>query len=978
VAIQISPAVAPVISSSRSIDANAPVPFHVAAGLLRGLNREQRAAVKHGDGPLLVVAGPGTGKTEVVTRRVAWLIATKRARAREILALTFTDNAAQEMQARVDLLVPYGQADAAVHTFHAFGDRLLREYAFELGLPGDIRLINRAEAIVLLREHVFELGLETYRPLGDPTRFLGALVDFFQRAKDQDVSPDALSDYAERLPETDDTEAGVAQGRRELARAFLAYQSLLARNGLIDHGDQVSLALRLLRERPGLRDEVTARYRYLLVDEFQDMNPAQVELVHLLTGQARNVTIVGDPDQAIYNFRGAAADNMTSLAQHYPDLRHVVLRRNYRSRQAIVDAAHRLVSHSDAGRAAREPQVSNRRSRGSEPVRSSWYATPDDEADGVAGAVAAAIAGGARPRDVAVLARSNAEVEPLARALRMRGVAVRTQSQSDFFAQAEVRPLLAYLRVVVDPHHTLELYTLATSFPYQLGGEHLTDLLSGARRRHQSLWQVLSGADNQAELPTEFAAAVARLVSDVRAGIALAPERTSTEVLYDYVRRSGRLAQLASSADPSGPRAVARFFEIVRSRGRFVTQDRVAFVVPYLDTLIEADEEPADTGPLDVDAVSVLTVHRAKGLEFKIVHLTGLVDGRFPARGRPPTLDVPWDEIAGRTGSEMDRLDEERRLCFVAMTRARDELWLSYHVTGPGGRMRRRPSVFISEALDAPSAASSVELDAITRIEALGQPETNVAEPSAATVSRGAFSFSELETYLDCPERYRFRHVVGLPASPHHALTYGSAMHQAVAAFHLSRGKRAPLSEDQLLEVFARAWSPEGFLSREHEERRYAAGQAALRAFRDEQLAKPSQVAAVERPFAFQIDELTVRGRIDRLDATPDGAVIIDYKSSDVRDQAKADQKARDSLQLQVYSLAHQSEHGSLPHEVRLHFLDSGVVGRARPDPARLEKARAKLKSAAAKIGDGEFPAHPSAIACGYCPYRQICSASAA
>src|SRR5689334_20316386 len=149
------------------------------SGLLAGANREQRRAITHGAGPLLVVAGPGTGKTEVITRRVAWLIATRRARPTEILALTFTDAAAEEMQGRVDLLVPYGHAGAAIHTFHALGDRLVREFAFELGLPGDVRLINRAEAVVLLRDNLFALGLERYRPLGDPTRFLGGLVDLF-------------------------------------------------------------------------------------------------------------------------------------------------------------------------------------------------------------------------------------------------------------------------------------------------------------------------------------------------------------------------------------------------------------------------------------------------------------------------------------------------------------------------------------------------------------------------------------------------------------------------------------------------------------------------------------------------------------------------------------------------------------------------------------------------------------------------------
>jgi DNA helicase-2/ATP-dependent DNA helicase PcrA len=196
----------------------APVPFHVAAvaaqgpqpGAEEGRKARSWAAARDGRS--------GTGKTEVVTRRVAWLVATKRALPREILALTFTDNAAEEMQARVDVLVPYGQADAAVHTFHAFGDRLVREFAFELGLPGDARLINRAEAIVLLREHMFELGLERYRPLGDPTRFLGALVDLFHRAKDEDVSAQQVQDFvqASRM----DPGEEIAASRAELATAF--------------------------------------------------------------------------------------------------------------------------------------------------------------------------------------------------------------------------------------------------------------------------------------------------------------------------------------------------------------------------------------------------------------------------------------------------------------------------------------------------------------------------------------------------------------------------------------------------------------------------------------------------------------------------------------------------------------------------------------------------------------------------------------
>ena len=313
------------------------------------------------------------------------------------------------------------------------------------------------------------------------------------------------------------------------------------------------------------------------------------------------------------------------------------------------------------------------------------------------------------------------------------------------------------------------------------------------------------------------------------------------------------------------------------------------------------------------------------------------------------------------------------------MTRARNELWLTHHSMAAGGRAARRPSPFIAEAIDGPVLTAAPQLDPIAQIEALGTPVAAVQKSQAVDDSeRAVFSFSELETYLDCPERYRLRHVVGLPSAPHHALAYGSAMHQAVAAFHLSRRAGKPLTGQELLNVFERAWSPEGFLSREHEELRYAAGRAALLRFRETQLESADPVVAVERPFDVELDGIKVRGRIDRIDRSDEGAAIVDYKSSDVRDQAKADARARASLQLQVYAMAYESENGALPSSVRLHFLESGVVGSAAPDEKRLAKAKGQLKAAALGIREQRFAPKPDARTCGYCPYRQICSSSAA
>src|SRR5690349_3019092 len=306
--------------------------------LLGGLNPEQLKAVTHGEGPLLVVAGAGTGKTQVITRRIAWLIATRRARPSEILALTFTEKAAAEMQVRVDQLVPYGYTDSTIGTFHAFGDRLVRDYALELGRGGDLRVLSRAETVIFLHEHLFDLDLDEYRPLGDPTRFLGALAGLFSRCKDEDVSPEAYRAWASGLAEAAAADPGNgalaerARRQMELATAYARYQQLLEANGCLDFGDQVALALRLVRESPAARAEIVQRYRYVLVDEFQDTNRSQSELVSIVAAGHRNLTVVGDDDQSIYRFRGAAISNILGFRDRFPAARTIVLRRNYRSR----------------------------------------------------------------------------------------------------------------------------------------------------------------------------------------------------------------------------------------------------------------------------------------------------------------------------------------------------------------------------------------------------------------------------------------------------------------------------------------------------------------------------------------------------------------------------------------------------------------------------------------------------------------------
>ncbi len=1004
--------------------------------LLDGLNPEQRRAVRHGDGPLLVVAGAGTGKTQVITRRIAWLIATRRARPSEILALTFTDQAADEMQVRVDQLVPYGYTDTAISTFHAFGDRLVREFSLELGLPTDVRVFSRPETVVFLREHLFELGLDEYRPLGDPTKFLDALATLFSRAKDEDVAPESFLAHASRLEA--DAAAGVAgpdadadaiaalaeeaRRRTELARAYAVYQRLLAESGAIDFGDQVSLALRLLRDSPSARERIQERFRYLLVDEFQDTNRAQAELVALIAQRHRNVTVVGDDDQSIYKFRGAAISNILEFRERYRNAKVVVLRRNYRSRAPILDAAYRLVRHNDPDRlevraGIVKKLVAERGSGDAPAVRHEVFVSGAEEADWIAADIAARMRDGASPRDVAVLVRANAAADPVLRSLNLEGIPWRFSGTSGLYARPEIRLLLSFLRAIADPNASVDVYGLAASELYGLGGEDLTGIVNMARRRNRSVFEILEELGRQPgilRLSPETRASAARLVEDLQTHVALAHERPAGEVLYAFLRGSGwlkRLAETETVAAEGTLSNIARFFDIVRAQSSLLADDRAVFFARHLQTLIQAGDDPptADIDP-DADAVAVMTVHKAKGREFPVVYLPGLVSGRFPAIGRREPLPLPL-ELVNETLPEGDyQLQEERRLFYVGMTRARDELVLS-HAADYGGQRARRVSPFVLEALDLPVAAGASGSGAKTtspleRIESQQRPEASPVAPRTRDGEPLTLSFYAIDDYLTCPLKYKYAHLLRVPLAPHHSIIYGSALHAAVSEFHKRHARGIVMSEDDLVAAFLAAWRSEGFLSRDHEEARLEAGRTSLHRFREEQLAPGAVIPAyVEREFSFLLDGDRVRGRYDRVDIIPrDGdvvettrvfdddasadvvaptlfsyperVVITDYKSSDVRDPAKARQRARDSLQLSIYAMGYEAMTGRMPDAVALNFLETGLVGTAPVDRKRLDKARESIRTAAAGIRARVFTPKPAHMACSYCAFREICPAS--
>ncbi len=971
----------------------------MSSDLLSDLNDEQRTAVTHGAGPLLVIAGVGTGKTTVITRRIAWLIAQKLAQPSEILALTFTERAAAQMEERVDLLVPYGYIEARIGTFHSFCDSILRENAVLLGLTPDFRILTQAEQVIFLKEHLFDLPLVRFRPLGNPMKHLQAILTLFSRAKDEDVTPQEYLAYTERLSTAVEQAGDEETARRlaeeladqsELARTYEAYQRLLAEQGYVDFGDLISLALRLLREHPTVRRRYQERFSYLLVDEFQDTNYAQFELLNLLSGEG-NLTVCGDDDQSIYKFRGAAISNILNFQERYPQARLVFLGENYRSTQRVLDAAYRLIQQNNPNRLeVRSGIVKRLHAVAGEgrPVHQRHFETIDGECDFVAETIARRVKDEGRAhREFAILVRSNAQADPFLHALNLLHIPWHFSGSRGLYDQDEIRTAIAFLRVLTEPHDNLSFHCLASSFLYGVPPEDLTVATGYARRRNRSLFEVfrmVGHAPGTLGISEEGRGAMVRLSEDLAAILPLSTRERTGEVLYRYLtERTGTIERLSNSGQPEDVRRVqnlARFFSIVERFAQVARYDRVPWFVDYLDALIEAgDNPPAGEADWDTDAVNVLTIHQAKGLEFPIVFLVGLVSGRFPSAHRSDPIPLPDRLVKDLlvSGADFHR-EEERRLFYVGMTRAKEELYLT-SAKDYGGKRPRKPSLFVSEALDLPAAklktVKEAPLSAITRYGKAGPAKQ---EEELVLVPRGdeplELSHRRVDDYLTCPMKYRYIHVLKVPIREHHTVVYGSAIHQAIRAYNVARHAGEPLSLPALKEVFRRAWQSEGFLTRRHEELRFQEGLEALEAFYTHAQTEETVPTYIEQHFSFTEGPDRVVGIFDRIDLVDGQGAIIDYKTSQVVDEAQAQKTAKTSRQLAIYALAFEHLFDALPVSLELRFLTPKLlVGRVAPDEALLERARGDIRTAATGIRARRFPAEPTYFACAYCPYRSIC-----
>ena len=625
---------------------------------LADLNPAQREAVLRTEGPVLVVAGAGSGKTRVLTRRIAHLLGAVGAQPSEILAITFTNKAAQEMRERVARLVGPPARAAWVMTFHAACGRILRREAARLGYRSNFTIYDQADQIRLVKRCLEELER-------DPKRFTPRGIHAqISNAKNRLVGP---AEYAARVASFYD---------QTVAEVFDLYQRRLFASNAVDFDDLLFLTVDVLERFPEARERWQGAFRYVLVDEYQDTNHAQYRLLQLLAGAHRNVFAVGDPDQSIYAFRGADIRNVLEFERDFPGAAVIALEQNYRSTQNILDAANGVIRHN---RERKEKTLWSELGEG-EPVRVVEVEDEHAEARYVAAEIARLVEEGFSGDEVAVFYRTNAQSRVLEDVLVRQGIAYQVIGGPRFYERAEVKDLLAYLQVLDNPADAVSLLRIANRPRRGIGDSTLARLQTWADQREISLWQAMAEAET-AGVSRAPRKALQAFRATLESLMAAAHELEVPELIEEVLARSGYLEALEAERTIEAQGRIENLQELVSVAREWRERAEEPTLAAFLQEVSLYSDQDALRG--DESLVTLMTLHNAKGLEFRAVYVLGMEEGIFPhARS-----------------IEEQGVEEERRLCYVGMTRAKERLTLLHAASRTlfGGRNHNLPSRFLDE-----------------------------------------------------------------------------------------------------------------------------------------------------------------------------------------------------------------------------------------------------------------------------------------
>ncbi len=956
--------------------------------LLSGLNAAQREAVTATEGPLLVIAGAGTGKTRVITHRLAYLLGTNPGlHAENILALTYTRKAAEEMSARVEELLPRLAGIPKVMTFHSFALELVQAHALQLGLSPQTKLLTQTlERAALLEPILWDLPLESFSNVTNRSALVIPILHFIDRAKDEMVTPSEYKAFASALEE------------KELAQIYELYEDALRKNDAVDFGGLLQLAIQLLKTKPETAKKLSAQYRYLLVDEFQDTNVAQIEFLSLLAGGHKNICVVGDDDQAIYRFRGASYASFKRFCEIFPQTKILKLTQNYRSTKNILQTAGAVIAVNGKDRYDKEKELWTENPAGNKLVLH-VFPSYDDEAAWIASEIRRRQELGHDLSQIAVLIRAHLHGTKIKEALRAGQIPFVETGGTKLLDEEEVRDAMAFLNLIAESEEEISLarillsrYVGITPAEYRLLSE----------RTKKELGRPLPMAleEASASLSKDSRERIHRF-SEKLSKLKTASHRSSvSELFWELLAEFKLLVGYFHRGTREAEKAVRHLGLFSEWLHDLETTEKKKFSLKKLIRTIALAEQLNLDPDVEIDAppdnaVRLLTLHAAKGLEFPVVFIASVNDARFPSREKEDQIPFP-DALMKEALPEGDfHLEEERRLFYVGITRAQKELHLCC-----AEKSRVKPSVFLREiqASTAKDLLTTIKHDSMSIAQALPTLEIagaadaeilafikkyfSAPKPAQTETSAGlssdrklTLSHTQIETYDMCPLKYQFSYVYRIPKpdSPH--LVFGINMHKALEEFYrLIKDGEAPDKRD-LIDLYEKYWDGRGFKSKAQEESYKKKGRESLEAyFETNKNDFKNPPLFLEEDFLIKIEEnLEIRGKIDRVQELGGGIVeVVDYKTGKAKDQKYADK----SLQLSIYAMALEQMWGRKVGRLSFYYLDSGDQISTQVDTERMKEAQDTIIETGRKIRFGEFPPIPENerfIKCKICEYKPLC-----
>src|SRR5260221_13363834 len=915
------------------------------------MNAAQRRAIEHGEGPVLVIDGAGTGKSRVITERIGHLFERDSSLLGEnILGLTFTKKAAGEMLRRVRKTCGERADGITLTTFHAFCETILKE-----GAPGRLPL-ETVDHWILLRRNMRRLQLEKYRRLAEPGQFLTDFIQFFSRCQDELVSCEKYKDYSDGLATKWEAEILQIDDRtyqerfeevekqREIARAYSASEELLREKNVVALNGLMTEAVKLLENDAALREKLQTRFRHILVDEFQDTNIAQLRLLELIAAPPRNIVVVGDNDQAIYRFRGASFGSFKLFLQRFAGWKEgedstpyrVALMENYRSTPNILRVATQAIGMNEVSPEFPKKVLQANKSEG-ERIRIVEMESPEDETAWVADELERIHRAGRRWKDFAVLYRQHAHRDHLVEQLSQRKIPF-VISNLSILEHPLVRDVLAYLRLIAKPFDNIACARVLSAPAWHLTAEDLMRLAERTRKKRGTpLYDTLQAP--QSELPFDpSSTAFKTLLEFLTEQRKTMRRRSARELLGDLIEWL-EVLQRAAAQDRKYVNQLAQFMKDWEPKSD--TRSLPEFL-EYLDYFEQAKGTLSLEDDAPGDAVQLMTVHGAKGLEFPHVFLLRVNSNAFPARNRSPLFEFP-DRLMKEELPEGDfHIQENSRLFYVALTRAEDRLtmttvrekrgkvpvFIEDIVMDPG--IKRRDVLQIAPKPKPPKAedekpleTSSGELfpagDAPPKIFsriAKWAEEFHPASPEPLKLSSSA-----VENYRKCPQQYAFSYLWSLKEGPRAMLSFGSVIHTTIKRFleQLKKGVKLPFDEVQ--RIYETEWTSAGYED-EYQEAEYKKdGLEQLKVFHASALQDPPDILEQEKGFELPLENnVILTGRMDQVNSLGRKEVeIVDYKTG----KPKKDADARKDLQLSIYALAAKEIFEWNPTRLVFHYLQN-------------------------------------------------------